>query len=109
MAMSATERENKKLEANQLPLEDNDTTNLPQAFAVHVPDPAGSPRVQNGLVEQAEVIVYQYPSSANPPVRDNGAVQCCYPVSSLRPERVVRVQRVRHRETTSAKKSCPPV
>lgn len=83
MAESTADSSNKKTdpEAQQQPPQGNNITNntsnsgLVEAVAIDVTN-----EIQP---QQARVIIYEYtPSSTNPPVRNNSAVQCCYPVSA---------------------------
>lgn len=66
--MSAFDGEGNALGATQTPKE-NTAYGEVEAVAVQVPD------------HLPQLVVYQYMPSTNPPVRDNAAVQCCYPVS----------------------------
>lgn len=69
----------KKQSAQQVNINnDNINSGLVEAVAIEVTDDHHPPP------QQARVVVYEYAaSSTNPAVRNNSAVQCCYPVSSI--------------------------
>lgn len=80
MAEPMSDSKKKVLEAQQQPPhESNNPDNnsgLVEAVAIEVTDDHHAPP------PQARVVVYEYAaSSTNPPVRNNSAIQCCYPVS----------------------------